>query len=358
MDEVTKTTTAQTESSIRPSINKVDATPQFLYSCNAAYNDFLIRLEQLRGKRHGWNDLKNQGRPFKNSFVEFIRNLVLRLPVAPEITPQQDGTVKFLYKKRAPRDKWQSMEIIIYPQRHFEMTAKSRMSSQKPFKRTNMARPDYISDMIVAFFEHDTVNTKEHPLRYRKATTNDYPFISAMCQMTFGPHTKYHVQKISELLKYCIVCEDPIYGIVSVAAIAPMRIEDVNPKEPGDNADFEVQLMITAQNYRGLSLVSKCLRKAVTNLLIDHPDATVLARSVMSDGATKDVCQSALRRAGFKRYKIVRGEKKYCRFDCDRCNILNGNCVFDNPDSVCSVVYYKLGDYGGKMGYGGKKPVT
>jgi hypothetical protein len=347
MDDPKKYPASQEEQLERPTVEKQDCTPQMLFTPHAAFNDFLLRLEQLRSYHREWNDPRNQNRPFKQNFVDFIRQLVLRLPVAPEITPLVNGTVRFRYKKtHAPRDKWQSMEIIIYPQRHFEMTAKSRLPKQEPFKRSNMARPDYLSDMIQAFFELDHVNTKEHPLRYRKATVNDYPFIAAMAQSTFGPHAIYHVRNISQLLSYCVVAEDPMYGIVSIAALKEGN---------GDDCDYEVSFMITAQNYRGLSLASKCLRKALTNLLNDHPQARVLAKSIMRDNSIKDVCQSSLRRAGFKRTKVVRGEKRYRCFDCDRCNTLNGYCDFQNPSSVCSTAYYLLGDYGGKMGYGAHK---
>lgn len=346
MDDI-KNQTSQKETSERPTVNKQDVTPMAKFTPHAAFNDFLLRLENLKQHHPAWDDPRNQNRPFKNSFIEFIRNLVLRLPVAPEITPMMNGTVRFRYvKSHAPRDKWQTMEIIVHPQRHFEMTATSRLPSQPPFKRGNMARADYISDMIRAFYELDHVNTKEHPLRFRKATVNDYPFIAGMCQSIFGTHECYHPRNISKMLQYCIVAEDPIYGIVSVAAIAETDAKDY---------DYEVTTMMTAENYRGLSLVSKCLRKAVTNLLIDQPKATILAKSIMKDGVMKDVAQSALRRAGFKRVKIVRGEMRYRCFNCDRCNTTNGYCNFQDPSSVCSSVYYELNDMGGKMGYGAKK---
>lgn len=346
MDEM-NTQSPKKETTQRLAVTQQDVVPNVKFTPHAAFNDFLVRLEQLKSYHPEWNDPRNQNRPFKRTFIDFIRNLVLRMPVAPEITPLVNGTVRFRYVKTcAPRDKWQTMELIIYPQRHFEMTATSRLPSQPPFKRGNMARPDYISDMIRAFYELDHVNTKEHPLRYRKATVNDFPFIAGMCQSAFGTHACYHPRNISQLLQYCVVAEDPLYGIVSVAALKECDKDDY---------DFDVSIMLTAENYRGLSLVSKCLRKAVTNLLVDHHNAKIEAKSIMKDGVMKDVCQSALRRAGFKRTKIVRGEKRYRDFDCDRCNTCNGYCVFHDPSSVCSTVYYELKDMGGKLGYGGKK---
>lgn len=345
MEELTKQ--SQTETTQHLAVEEQDVVPNAMFTPQAAFNNFLMRLEHLRTRHPEWIDPRNQNRPFKKSFVTFIHDLTLRLPVPPDITPMMDGTVRLKYvKSHAPKDKWQTMEIIVHPQRHFEMTAKSRLPDQPPFCRGNMARPDYISDMVRCFYELDHVNTKEHPLRYRRATVNDYPFIAGMCQSVFGPHDRYHPRVISRLLQYCVVCEDPMYGIVSVAAVA----------ESGSNDfDYEVTVMVTAENYRGLSLVSKCLRKAVANLLVEHPNSTILAKSIKKDGVSKDVCQSALRRAGFKRTKIVRGEKRYRTFDCDRCNTCNGYCDFDNPNSVCSTVYYELKDMGGKLGYGGKK---
>lgn len=346
MDEMNAKSQAN-ETPQRPAVSQQDVVPTANFTPHAAYNDFLMRLEHLKSRHPDWNDPRNQNRPFKRTFVEFVRNLVLRLPVAPEITPMSNGTVRLRYvKTHAPRDKWQSMEIILYSKRHFQMTATSRLPNQPPFTRGNMARPDYLSDMIRAFYELDYVNTKEHPLRFRKANVNDYAFISGMCQSAFGTHACYHPRNISKLLPYCIVADDPMYGIVSIAAITECEKDDY---------DFEVSIMLTAENYRGLSLVSQCLRRAVTNLLVDHPDATIEAKSIMRDGVMKDVCQSALRRAGFKRTKIVRGEKRYRNFDCDRCNTCNGYCVFHDPSSVCSTVYYELNDKGGTMGYGGKK---
>jgi hypothetical protein len=332
MDELNKQPSP--EAATRPAVVQQDVVPNAMFTPHAAFNNFLMRLEHLKSRHPEWTEPRNQNRPFKKTFVNFIHNLILRMPVAPDVTPLSNGTVKLTYMKaHAPRDKWQTMEIIIYPQRHFEMTVNSRLPNQEPFKRGNMARPDYISDMVRSFYELDHVNTKEHPLRYRKATVNDYPYIAGMCQTVFGPHECYHPRNISKLLQYCTVCEDPMYGIVSVASIS---------ENPRDDSDYEVSMMLTAENYRGLSLVSKCLRKSVMDLLNDHPAATVQAKSIMKDGMNKDACQSALRRAGFKRVKIVRGENRYRNFDCDRCNTCNGYCNFMDSESVCSTVYYEL----------------
>lgn len=331
---VIKPSSQQEGTAAHPAIDKTDLTTTTQFTAHTAFNDFLLRLQQLRATKSGWDDPRNQNRPFKQSFVDFLHRLVLRLPVAPEITPLTNGTVRLRYKKRAPRDKWQTMEFIIYPQRYFEMTAKSRMPKQPPFVRTNVARPDYISDMVQAFFELDYVNTKEHPLRFRKAVCTDYPFISAICQMTFGPHQCYHPAKISKLCEYCYVADDPMYGIVSVCAIS----------EDPHNVGYKVNFMVTVQNYRGLSMASKCLRKCVADLLQDHPNAYVTAESPMPFDQAKDVAHSALRRAGFKKTRIIKGEKRYQCFDCDRCNTLNGYCDFENPSSVCSTVHYELRD--------------
>lgn len=337
MDEPNKNmpTAPQTETLARPAIETSDltATSILQYTPYGAFNDFMLRLQQLKAYHKDWDNPRNQNRPFKASFIEFLKNLILRLPVAPEITPLVDGSVRMRFKKRAPRDKWQVMDCIIYPQRYFELEAKSRMPHQAPFKRTNIARPDYISDMVKAFYELDYVNTKEHPLRFRKAGFNDYPFISAMCQMTFGPHPDYHPAKIAKLCQYCYVSEDPIYGIVSVAAIS----EDENiPRQ------FKVNFMITAQNYRGLSMASKCLRKCVQAVSTDFPNTVITAESPMAYDSIQDVAHSALKRASFKKVKIVKGEKRYQCFDCDRCNTGNGYCRFGTSTDVCSTVHYEM----------------
>lgn len=333
MDEL-KSSNPQTDtiSSVgNPAITEKPA-PVSTSFVHTAFSDFLLRLEQLRASHPDWKDQRNQNRPFKASFIRFLRNLVLRLPVAPEMTPLVNGSVRLRYKKRAPRDKWQLLEFVIYPQRYFEMTAKSRIASNPPFQRTNTARPDYISDMIQAFFEYDYVNTKEHPVRFRKATVVDYPFIAAMCQSAFGPHTEYHPSKISKLCQYCYVADDPLYGIVSTAGIS----------EDPVNGNYKVNFLITVQNYRGLSLASKCLRKAVSDLIAVDPDCTITAASPIPHDAVKDVAHSALKRAGFKKVKCVVGEKKYQNFDCDRCNTCNGYCTFDDASSVCSTLHYTL----------------
>lgn len=332
MPELTNATENGTPA--RPTIDRQDCSVAMAFTPHAAFNDFLMRLEQLRQSHKDWQNTRNQARPFKQSFVDFIQRLVLRLPVAPEITPLSNGTVRFRYKKRAPRDKWQELEIIIFPDRHFAMSARSRIANQPPFRRINMARPDYISDMVRAFYELDVVSTKEHPIRFRKATVADYPYIAAMCQITFGPHAIYHVKNIAKLLEYCYVADDPIYGIVSVASIAESETE----------ANYEVKILITVENYRGLSMATRCLSKAATALLEDHPDANAIAAIPMADGKTKDVAHSAMRRAGFKKFKIVRGEKRYRCFDCDRCNMLNGYCDPHKASSVCSTVYYRMTD--------------
>lgn len=348
MDDSKTKARPQEESAARPSTDREDLTPQYLYTTVQAYNDFLLRLERLKSYHPDWDNPRNQSRPFKRTFMEFLKNLVLRLPYTPEMLPAKDGTVLLKFKKiNQPRHKWQSMEVIIFPTRHFAITAKSRIPTQKPFMKSNMARPDVLSDIVKAFFEYDTINTKEHPIRYRYATVVDYPYISALFQSTFGIHPEYHPSKISKLLQFCAVADDPIYGIVAVAAI-----KECDRKE---DADFEVSALLTLETYRSLGFASKCLRKALTKLLVDYPRARVLAKPLIADGTMKDACQSALRRAGFKRFKVVRGERKYRTFDCDRCNTRNGYCVFEEDSSCCSTAYYMLNDYGGKMGYGGGK---
>ena len=338
MDEI-KThempTSQAEEKQARPTIDKTDlSATNGAFTTHSAFNDFLLRLEQLKRMHLDWDDPRNQSRPFKQSFIDFLHRLILRLPVPPEITPLSNGTVRLRYRKRAPRDKWQILEFVIYPKRYFEMTAKSRITKQEPFKRTNVARPDYMSDMVQAFYELDHVNTKEHPLRFRKASVIDMPFLSAMCQMTFGPHAIYHPRAISQLTQYCYVAEDPLYGIVSAAAIS----EDTITK------DYNVNFLMTVQNYRGLSLATNCLRKAIKDLLKDHPNAVVNAAVPLKWTEAKDVAHSAMKRAGFKKVKVVKGEKKYRCFDCDRCNTQNGYCDIFNPATCCSTVHYTLID--------------
>ena len=67
---------------------KVDASPSpTTFTTQSAFNDFLLRLEHLKSMHPEWADPKNQNRPFKQSFIDFIHNLILRMPVAPEVTP-------------------------------------------------------------------------------------------------------------------------------------------------------------------------------------------------------------------------------------------------------------------------------
>lgn len=335
MTDITNTTEGKT------SVMNEDCTPMSHYHARDAYNDFILRLEALKNSHPSWSEPRNQQRPFKPKFLAFIRNLIYRMPVAPEVTPLVDGTVRFFYKKtKAPRDKWQTMEIIIYPRRHFKMTAKTRIMRDTPFVRTNTARPDYLSDMVRSFFELDCVNTKDHPIRFRTGTIMDYPYLSAMCQTTMGPFAKYSPQNIQSLAPYTAVAYDPQYGIVSCAGIGPSK---------EDAYQYEVQFLITLQNYRGLGLARQCLHKALTALLKDHPDATVIAKSILPAGAVQDVCKSPLRKVGFKKIKIVKGEKKYSCFECDRCNADLHYCEYYSDESVCSTVYYELQDRSGKV---------
>lgn len=338
---------ATEESPARPPVEHSDCTPPVQMTPHRSFSDFLIRVDNLTSQRADWSDPTNKNRPFKHSFIEFIHRLVLRMPVAPELVPLTDGTVRFRYRKNhAPKDKWQVLEIIVTPKRVFSLTARSRLPNQAPYTRTNTARPDILSDLVRSFYELDSVNVQDHPLKFRSINVNDIPYISAMCQTSFGPHTIYKPKNIGVLLDHTVVAEDPIYGIMSVAAIH---------RSERDDFDYEVSFLITVENCRGLSLASQCLRKAVTNVLAQEPEAEILATSILPDGQVKDVAQSALRRAGFRRIRIVRGERRYRCFDCDRCNKTNGWCDFEDPNSVCSTVYYRLSNHGGKLGYGGRK---
>lgn len=317
------------------------------YRVHQAYNDFILRLEALKANHPEWDNPRNQNRPFKLSFLKFLHNLVLRLPVAPEMTPKADGTVRLRYKKmHSPRDKWQCFDITIHPQRHFTSVATSRLADVQEFPRMNKARPDYLSELIQEFYEHDNVSIKEHPLRFRRATTLDYPYISALCQSTFGPFAKYSPAKIKEICSYCYVADDPRYGIVSVAAIGehPDSPDLLNPQT------YEISFLVTLQNYRGLGIIDRCIRKALTDLAKDHEDAIVLAACPMKDGETNATAHSALHRCGFKKVSIVRGEKRYRDFECDRCNVQNCWCDFQSAASVCSTVHYQMTDCRGKLG--------
>ena len=336
----------------RPAIEKVDCSLDAPESTYQAFNGFMVRLQMLRSKMPSWNDPKNQNRPFKQSFIDFAEDLVCRLPIAPEMVPTYEGNILLRYTKHAPRDKWQRLEIVIYPQRHFSLTARSRVPHQEPFTRTNIARPDILADVVRSFYENDSVNTQDHPIRYRKATPLDYPILSGMCNLTFGPQAKFHPKKIDELLEYCIVADDPMYGIVAFAGFGK------SPKS-GDFAEVEYTLgaAITVECFRGLGIGGKCIRKAITNLLIAHPDVMITAKVPLEDGEMRDNCRGILTRSGFYRVKIVRGEDKYINFSCDHCNICNGFCEFRNSNSLCSTVYYVLGDNGGKQGYGGRKEI-
>lgn len=334
---------------IRPTIEKVTHTSSMLNRAGAM-SDFNIRLTVLKKDHPEWTDTRNQNRPFKASFIEFIENLLGRLPVTPVVVPTVEGNVLFRFKKHAPKDQWQVMEITITPQRTFEMIVKSRNVKQEPFRRTNIAKPDILSDAIRMFYEHDGVTSQEHPIRYRKATSIDYPVISGMALVSLGAYPQFGIRKIKDCLEYAVVAEDPMYGIISVAGIG-------KHPDSGEVSNFiyQVNLCITLEPFRGLGICGKCLRKAIANLLIDKPDARVTAAVQMEDDATRDECRGILTRSGFQRVKIVSGESIYHNFLCDRCNLDRCLCGYDEQDSVCSTVYYELGDRGGKNGYGGKK---
>lgn len=334
-------------------IEHVDMAPSVM-PINAMYNDFLVRLEYMRGKNPDWTDPKNQNRPFKPHFLEFIRTLVTRFPVTPEILPTQEGNVIFKFrKKKAPKDKWQVLEFTITPQRRFSMVVRSRISSQAPFTKINLARPDYMSDIIQKFFELDSVDAKEHPVRYRAATSIDMPYISAIFTTQFGPSADWSPRNIGKVLQYCVVADDPLYGIVSVAAFR-------KTEKSGDfsNLAFEVAGVYTIQPLRGLGIGGKCLRKSLTDLLADQRrpgDVEIIARVPLMAGTQRDNCRGLLSRSGFKRTKVVRGERRFLKFHCDLCDTERCACVPDSTESMCSTVYYRLNDKGGSAGYGGGK---
>lgn len=331
-------------------IEHVDMAPSTAMNSNAMYNDFLVRLEYLRSRNPSWTDPKNQNRPFKPHFLEFIRSLVTRFPVTPEILPTEDGNVIFKFRKKAPKDKWQVMEFTITPQRRFSLKVRSRVATQPPYTKNNLARPDYMSDIIQRFFEEDSVNAKEHPVCYRAATSIDMPYISAIFTTQFKACSEYSPRNIAKTLQYCVVADDPLYGIVSVAAFQK------TPKS-GDFSNFSYELagVWTLQPLRGLGIGGKCLRKSLTDLLADHKDAEIVARVPLMAGTQRDNCRGLLSRSGFKRVKVVRGERRYLNFHCDLCDMERCSCVPDSSENMCSTVYYKLNDKGGQQGYGGSK---
>ena len=335
-------------------IEHVDMAPSTAMNSNAMYNDFLVRLEYMRSRNPSWTDPKNQNRPFKPHFLEFIRSLVTRFPVTPEILPTEAGNVILKFRKKAaPKDKWQVMEFTITPQRRFSLTVRSRIASQAPYTKNNLARPDYMSDIIQRFFEQDSVDAKEHPVCYRVATTLDMPYISAIFTTQFGPSVDYAPRNISKTLEYCVVADDPLYGIVSVAAFR-------KTPNSGDFAHLSYELagVYTIQPLRGLGIGGKCLRKSLTDLLADQKkpsEVEVIARVPLMAGVQRDNCRGLLARSGFKRVKVVRGERRYLKFHCDLCDMERCACVPDSSESMCSTVYYKLNDKGGSLGYGGSK---
>ena len=178
-----------------------------------------LRLEALKSSHPSWSEPRNQQRPFKPKFLAFIRNLIYRMPIAPEVTPLVDGTVRFFYKKtKAPRDKWQTMEIIIYPRRHFKMTAKTALCGMHP-----SSVPIQLVQIISLIWLEDSLSWIASIQRIIPFVSALAPLwiilISAMCQTTMGPFAKYSPQNIQSLAPYTAVAYDPQYGIVSCAGI-------------------------------------------------------------------------------------------------------------------------------------------
>ena len=331
-------------------IEKVDRQPALNMTPHASINEFMVRLEALRSKRRDWADPKNQNRPFKPHFLNFIQDLVYRLPYVPEIVPQLDGTALLKYRKRSPRDKWQIMEITVTPQRRFSMVVHSRLPKQPDFTRNNLARPDILTDSLKAFYEHDAVNIEEHQIHYRPITTLDYGIIAGMASMALGPSQQYAPKNIASLLECGVVAYDPMYNVIAVAALG-------KAPDSGEltSLHYEVSLILTLQPFRGLGIGGKCLRQAIAMVLAKHPDARITANAQLTDGEARDNCRGVLARAGFVRTKVVRGECRYDRFLCDRCNLDRHLCEFREAASCCSTVFYELNDKGGRQGYGGAK---
>lgn len=327
----------------RKPIEVIDVTKKTNITNLMCFNSFNVKLEAMKQRQPSWTDPRNQHRPFKPSFLEFIKTLVLRLPAPPDVSPMLDGSVKIEFKKNGkPRDTWQILTFQVYPKRYFTMMAKSRKPNIKPFKRTNICRVDLMGDLILSFIHKDDVNTKDHPIRYRSATVIDYPVIAALAQTHFGPNSLFSAKEpnatIRSTAQYAVVAEDPIYGIVAVGCVG---------KTPDcEKSQFEVTFAYTLELYRGLGIGEKCVRKAITNLLVKHPHAGVMANPTMNVENAKDNCKGLLTRCGFKRAAII------------TCPRLHSHGVEYSPTShLCKIVHYELGDTGGSQGYGGRKEI-
>lgn len=328
---------------VKPVVQETDCKPHTNTTVVMAINEFNVRLATMRSKNPGWNDRRNQRRPFKDSFVNFVKELVARLPVVPDIYPTREGNILLKYIKTRPRDVWQTMEILIMPKRSCVMTVKSRVPKQEPFTMANTARADILSEHIRRFYQVDNPNTKNHPVRYRQATISDIPAISMMVQSHLGIFERFSSRKIASQMEFCWVAEDPHYGIISVAALG-------KDEASGDVSNFiyDVNFIITLEPLRGLGIGGTCLRKAVNACLqATNREVEIIAAVKMPHDETVDDCKGILQRSGFHRVKIVKNEGRYREFACAYCNLDQCLCDISMAMANCSTVYYKLGDKGG-----------
>lgn len=328
---------------VKPVVQETDCRSLTNTTVVMAVNEFNVRLANMRSHNPGWNDRRNQRRPFKDSFLEFTKNLVCRLPVVPAMYPTKEGNILLKYTKTKPKDVWQTLEFVITPKRFATMTAKSRLPKTEPAIWNNMARADIISDFILSFYQNDSVKIKDHPIRYRNAGVGDIPAIAGMVQSHLGTFGYFSSKKIQPQMEYCVVAEDPIYGIVAVAGLGKSF-------GSGDVVDivYQVNFIVTMEPLRNLGFGGTCLRKAIVSCLDAHPGCDIVAAVKMPPDEVVDDCKGILMRSGFHRVKIVKNEGRYRFFQCARCNLDQCLCEIGMANQNCSTVYYKLGDKGGK----------
>lgn len=307
-------------------------------SALSEFNKVLIRIESICAQNA---DLTKSH--FSAHHLAFVRFLIVRLPVAPIISINGMKQLVLTYTKDERK-----LEIAILPSR----IAKCSIISETGTKRTTnvLARADYLSEVIRAFYLGENKFPPVNPIMTRAATTFDYPYLSAMVQYKFGMMEDFSSTNLRNKFLYSSISRDQKLGILSCCGIGLCSDSErsfyggILKKDLGEHRLFKVSVVMTHDAFYGLGLAEKNIRNALKDLYDEEANAWVVADLKGRDLDTRARCHSALLRCGFTEAKHLRGKCRFYDFQCASCSVGENNCSVLYPNSVCiSFIYFNEG---------------
>lgn len=298
----------------------------------AAKSQFLMILERL----FYLSEFNKDGTKthLSVSYLTFVRQLIMRLPICPICSINSQKRIVLTYRQNG-----NELNITVLPARavSIEKIFIDDRGNPVTYRTTGIARPDFIQETIMGFYQKETkFPTGSNTVTYRKVTTSDYGFISAILQTQIGPQKDFKITNMSKYCKYAYIAVDPYIGPMSFAIILG------NDLESTETPTFDVLYVYTNPVYRGLGFGEKCLREAIKLVTIDYPECEILFDDIQSPQNYSSQAHTMLKRLGFAKEKIDRGAPRYTDpMKCVTCPHYLTRCSIYTTGVPCNLIRYR-----------------